>query len=1148
MLILCLLLASCGGGGGGSSSGAGPVAGENGGSGTPPGAGVDNPGPEPEPDPRAEAVRALAAAAGQDGSFRPASGPRPDQDAMVRLGQALFFSRTLSADYDTACASCHHPLLAGADALSLAVGVASQQPWHLGGGRQVDILKDQDPRRDCDESSGRCGPNVPRNSPTIFNSSLYSQAVLWDGRVESLGFDIDGKLLIRTPESSPVIDPQAGSSLLSGQARLPVVSANEMRGFAGIDLVNPDDFRAFVVRRLTGEEDGTEDYVTNSEAANWLSLFQAAWPAEVASVSDMRFEQVQEALAAYQASLVFTDTAWSRWLAGEGDISAEALEGARLFLTPLGEGGFGCAGCHTGPRMTDEQFHNVGFPQIGRGRRSDSSDPGREDVTRNGADRFAFRTPSLLNVALTAPYGHAGTFQTLEDLLRYHAQPTLAGFESAWANLAQFQGRSLLSTYPGALDKTTAILASDTLASDRLPMTPLSDEDIVALTAFLQLQTDACAGSAACVSQWVPSSNKMPAGDDPDGNQLTMGQPSEIDFETPPGGEDGAVTSMALTYREPLPRTSFQENQGLCLSLAVNTGLERFVSSQSSIIVGPSVSLFPVPDVDLGPDFSHGFAAEDWFIASFSSVEPVMFAGGVTATYLDGDCWPDLVFSAGTQGGGLRFYTSRNGWYFNHRPDLLDWDGVRPLGGYITGVAVADLDGDYRRELITGNLLASAAADELTHESRDSIVVLGQMDDGTLYRAGALSLRRNTFGISFADVDGDSDLDMFTAHWGFGQPAGGSVFWQNLDGDIFSDAQNLFGLSDTEGLSQQYNFTPSFVDANNDGWQDLLLASDFATSQVLQNVPVAGGRRFQKVLQGEGVITDENGMGAAVGDYDNDGDPDWFVTAIYYDDPEGSDFWGNSGNGLYRNDSDADNVSVEDATEVAGVRDGAWGWGACMADFNNDGWLDLFHENGFSYIPPDYASFSPGGGAVAMYQNAAGQFAFSPPRLFINQGNGSGEVVFRESALDWGIDFQSNGRSALCIDFDRDGDIDIFTLDHSGAPRVLVNHVGHGAGHRYLSIRLIGASPNTEAIGARIRVTADTDGSGAVSAWETQTRWVQANATFNSQPLPDQHFGLGSAASANIEIVWPGDDTPLQCSGVSVNRFLVFDQRSKSCP
>src|SRR5690606_25797596 len=158
--------------------------------------------------------------------------------------------------------------------------------------------------------------------------------------------------------------------------------------------------------------------------ANWLARFRAAFDEPSAAASDViTMENVQRALAAFIASQIFVDTSWREYLDGNDKaIHDVAKEGAELFLLPKDRGGMGCVACHSGDRFTDEAFHNVGFPQIGRGfRRADRTDLGRWLVTRAEEDRNAFRTPSLLNVSRTAPYGHAGTFETLKEVIRYHA-------------------------------------------------------------------------------------------------------------------------------------------------------------------------------------------------------------------------------------------------------------------------------------------------------------------------------------------------------------------------------------------------------------------------------------------------------------------------------------------------------------------------------------------------------------------------------------------------------------------------------------------------------------------------------------------------------------------------------------------------------
>lgn len=1091
VVFLSLLLAACGGESGTDAprlSAAPPP--------------VDNPPPIDEPT--VKALRDMADAVGLDGD--PSDGLEPvlpGEDPLVKLGQILFFSRTLSGRMDVACASCHHPDLAGGDDLTLPVGVVATQPEVLGLGRTLDAASDPSP-----EADG--GPNVPRNSQTIFNVALYDRALFHDGRVFVLDeTEVPGGQgqNIRTPESGTGIDSLAGASLLEAQARFPLVSNDEMRGYMYPGIADPNAYREYLLDRLRGKVDAA--YLSQDGPANWLALFRDTFNAPLAGPDEViTMSAVQQALAAYQSSQIFVDTDWKHLLAGDDDALSEAARrGAVLFFNDQSEGGLGCVACHSGDHFTNEQFYNVGFPQIGRGKRADGSDFGRFDVnqsTRLPENAHAMRVPSLLNVGLTAPYGHAGTFATLEQVLRYHADPVgeVEVFDFTLSHLPQAEQAGADGTilYPEARSLTEAAIGADSfqLAAAKLPERSLTVDEVNDLVAFLQALTDDCAADSACIAQWTPDG----VADDPDGNLLVRGEA----FAAGPAYEGNSYPAqVALDFPAVTTQlTGFPDTADCQFNAdAVNAGSLAFSRLESQ----------------RGLDIPHGFEPETWFGENLDSARwffPTMHAGGLAAAHVTDDCWPDLVYAGGDTTGTVILRNRGGQLGFENSSLFADLPATR-----FASVSVADINGDYRREIILGNL----------HPGEVPIYASG--DDGRYVKAGALPMDRNTYGIAFRDFDGSGYPDMYLAHWGEpGVPGGAPVFFTN-DGGALSAAEAQAGVTESD-IEHSYQFAPGFADFTGNGHPDLVVASDFGTSVTLYN---SGSGPLENATD-EAVITDEFGMGSAIGDFDNDGKLDWFVTSISAV-PEGADDthcadW--SGNRLYRNVSTAANLEFEDVTVQAGVADGGWGWGACAADFNNDGHLDLFHVNGVNEFPQDVIDAAPEGSDLE--GGVCKGFSGLPARLFINDGDGT----FTERAADWGIDHPEDGRGVVCFDYDRDGDIDIASVNHSKSMIFLENQSGSGEGRNFLALRLTGEQPNTEALGARVRVSADLDGDGQLEPAETQVREVAANSNFASQNPADLHFGLGSAAVVSqLEVRWP-DGSLESCSDVPVNRVLTPEQ------
>ncbi len=321
-----------------------------------------------------------------------------------------------------------------------------------------------------------------------------------------------------------------------------------------------------------------------------------------------------------------------------------------------------------------------------------------------------------------------------------------------------------------------------------------------------------------------------------------------------------------------------------------------------------------------------------------------------------------------------------------------------------------------------------------------------------------------------------------------------------------SGVSDLVWLTGSYANSQQgadFSFTPTFARLDDDLWPDIAIAGDFETSQVYLN---NGDRVTFRNLDNLLLRDAQNGMGSALGDVDNDGDLDWYVTSIYADPSEMPEEPLN-GNRFYTNRLDeGDPQLFTDDTDSLGLADGGWGWGACFLDIDNDTDLDIYHTNGW----PD-----PFRG-ISIWDD-------DRSRVFVRDGG-----AYTEQAFDLGLGDTLSGRGVVCADFDNDGDTDILQLtDATPNSARLWENRSAAAGNNYLRIELRGLAPNTEAAGARIFVQVDDGG-------PEQMREIMIGSNYTAQNPTVQIFGLGAATRVNsIRVEWPalydaGDGTAVQ--------------------
>ena len=338
-----------------------------------------------------------------------------------RLGQMLFFDPILSGTRDVACATCHLLSRGTSDGVALSLGV-----------RAAGLAEE---RRALDTERIH-----PRNTMDLWNRGHESvRNMFWDGRVSE----------IEAPVSrfqTPMMDylPDGIESVLSAQALFPLAGEEEMLGLPG-DRSPPDlpgghgdrpneiaqaaaGFDEFEPQRLVAVHDALMRRLLG-QAGTPLADWQIAYRRLIASaypdtlLGAVTMGDLANAIGHFQdLAFVTRETPWDRYLAGERDvIDAAAKQGALLFY---GKGR--CVACHSGPLLSDFQFHSLAVPQIGPGIDESGDDRGRYEASRIPRERYQFRTPPLRNVTLTAPYFHSGAVARLADAIALHLSPPAA--------------------------------------------------------------------------------------------------------------------------------------------------------------------------------------------------------------------------------------------------------------------------------------------------------------------------------------------------------------------------------------------------------------------------------------------------------------------------------------------------------------------------------------------------------------------------------------------------------------------------------------------------------------------------------------------------------------------------------------------------
>ncbi|TAE28887.1 MAG: RNA-binding protein [Cytophagales bacterium] len=543
--------------------------------------------------------------------------------------------------------------------------------------------------------------------------------------------------------------------------------------------------------------------------------------------------------------------------------------------------------------------------------------------------------------------------------------------------------------------------------------------------------------------------------------------------------------------------------------------------------------------------------------------------GGVAIGDLNGDGLDDIYFTGNMVPNQL--YLNKGNMKFS---DVTAQAGVAGREGpWKTGVTMADVNGDGRLDLYvchSGSLRPESRIPELfINDGPDAQGVPHFTDRTAEY---GLANPAQTTQAAFFDYDRDGDLDLFVLNHNprllpILDPTATANLMKEPNREIgvrlYKNTNNRFAdVTEKSGLSSTvltYGLGVGVSDLNNDGWPDLYVSNDYSVPDYLYLNNQRGG--FVNTLAKSVGHTSNFSMGNAVADVNNDARPDILTLDMLPEDNrrqkllmapdnyEKYDLAVQSGfhyqvmrNMLHINEggrseevgvrskgrgTDLLTPSFREVGQLAGVSNTDWSWSPLLADYDNDGWKDIYITNGYvrDYTNLDFLKYmndfmanqptNPSREDVLklVHQMPASNVS---NYLFKNRG-ASEEVQFDNVGAAWGLTQTANSTGAAYADLDNDGDLDLVVNNTNQAAFVYQNEANRSDGpserkHHYLAVSLTGNAPNTQGLGAKVMVYQ-----------KGREQFVEQMPTqgYQSSMSPRLHVGLGTNAQIDsLRVVW----------------------------